>query len=236
MKMNQYMEMENFNLIAAIPNDEKNEVIIYFSKNSILSNIKFNFIKGFYSSSKVKPHVNLTDESWDYEAKQLDETKESIFSSRLYWAYCKSYLIFFNSKFSLTYNGFISHDNKCANLLPYFNFFEENKYSMVVENLNNNILVQKKRKLAPTSIIVPEKCDSGAGGYSEESLIYNLCLKCNNNKDYYKVFDEDESIYGNGKHFIQCFNETTKKNFYLDKSKDASDKTKWVYKPCYETC
>ena len=229
-------EIENFNLITAIPNDEKNEVIIYFSKNSILSNIEFNFIKGFYSSSKVKPHVNLTDESWDYEAKQLDETKESIFSSRLYLAYCKSYLIFFNSKFSLTYNGFISHDNKCANLLPYFNFFEENKYSMVVENLNNNILVQKKRKLAPTSTIVPEKCDSASGGYSEESLIYNLCLRCNNNKDYYKVFDEDESIYGNGKHFIQCFNETTKKNFYLNKSEDASDKTKWVYKPCYETC
>ena len=30
-------EIENFNLITAIQNDEKNEVIIYFSKNSILS-------------------------------------------------------------------------------------------------------------------------------------------------------------------------------------------------------
>ena len=232
-------EIENFNLITAIPNDEKNAAIIYFFKNKILSKIEFNFMKGLYASSIVKPRVNLTDDSWKLEAQRVDETKESVFSSRLYWAYCKSYLIFFNSNFSLTNKGFISHDNKCANLLSYSEFFEENKYSMVVENLNNKILVQKKRKLA-TPVAIPDKCDPSEGGYSDESLIYNLCKKCNNDKDYYRVYDPDGSIYGNGKGFVQCFNDTTKKNFYLNKTGDTTtaktDKEKWVYSPCYETC
>ena len=229
-------EIENFKLITAIPNEDKNAAIIYYSKNNILSKIEFDFLKKFYSSSIVKPYINLTDDSWEYEAKKVDETKESIFSSRLYLAYCKSYLIFFNSKFTLTNKGFISHDNKCANLLPYFNFFEENKYGVVVENINNNILIQKKRKLEPTPITVPEKC----GSSSDESLIYNLCLTCNNGGGYYRVEDDGYSIYGHGHEYIQCFNEATKKNFYLDKSEDTtadtSDQTKWLYKPCYETC
>ena len=227
-------EIENFKLITAIPNEEQNTSIIYYSKNNILSKIEFDFLKKFYASSIVKPYINLTDDSWEYEAKKADETKESIFASRLYLAYCKSYLIFFNSKFSLTNKGFISHDNKCANLLPYFNFFEENKYGVVVENINNNILIQKKRKLQPTTTIVPEKCDPSSGGYSSESLIYNLCLKCNNAQNYYKVEDEGGLIYGKGKNFVQCFNEDTKKNFYLDKTQ--TDQTKWEYRPCWETC
>ena len=149
-------EIENFKLITVIPNEEKNSSIIYYSKNNILSKIEFNFRKKFYASSIVKPYINFTDDSWEYEAKKVDETKETIFSSRLYWAYCKSYLLFFNSKFALTNKGFISHDNKCANLLPYFNFFEENKYGVVVENINNNILIQKKRKLESCKHLHPQ--------------------------------------------------------------------------------
>ena len=38
-------EIENFKLITAIPNEEKNSVIIYYSKNKILSKIEFNFLK-----------------------------------------------------------------------------------------------------------------------------------------------------------------------------------------------
>ena len=67
-------EIENFNLITAIPNDEKNAAIIYFLKNKILSKIEFNFMKGLYASSIVKPRVNLTDDSWELEAQRVDET------------------------------------------------------------------------------------------------------------------------------------------------------------------
>ena len=52
-------EIENFNLITAIPNDEKNAAIIYFLKNKILSKIEFNFMKGLYASSIVKPRVMI---------------------------------------------------------------------------------------------------------------------------------------------------------------------------------
>ena len=235
-----HYEIESFNLIAAIPNEEKDSAIIYFYKNKILNKIDFNFFNGLSSPNIVTNHINLTDEFWKEESEKMNESKESIFSSRLYWAYCKSYLIFFNSNFTLLNKGFISHDNKCANLLTYSNFFKENQYSLSVDSFNNNkILVQKKRKLADSSSIVPvpEKCENTKNsGYTDESISFNLCLKCNNAKNYYEVYDPNLTIYDNGKGFVQCFNETTKKNFYLDKSESASDQTKWVYKPCYETC
>ena len=235
-------EIENFKLISAIPNEEKNSCIIYYYKNNILSQIKFDFTNGLYSSNIMKNHIDLNDEFWEEEANRLSENKETIFSSRLYFTYCKSYLIFLNENFSLENKGFISHDNKCANLLSYYNFFRDNKYSMSVETLNNKVLVKKKRNLQTSSvdIQVPEKCQQDSSGYSEDSLTFNLCIKCNNAKDYYRVYDPDCTIYCNGQNFVQCFNETTKKNFYLDKSEDTTtdktDKSKWLYMPCYETC
>ena len=230
-------EIENFNLISAIPNEQKDSSIIYFYKNKILSKINFDFVKGLSSPNTVKIDVNLPDEYWKLESEIMKESKESIFSSRLYWANCKSYMIFFNSNFSLTNKGFISHDNKCANLLSYSKFFKDNKYSLNVDSLNNNkILVRKKRSLAGSAATVPEKCKQDSTGYSDESISFNLCLLCDNSNGYYRVYDPNKTIYDNGKGFVQCFNESTKKNFYLDKSESSTDQTKWVYKPCYETC
>ena len=235
-------EIENFSLISAIPNEEKNESLIYYYKNNILSQIKFDFTNGLYSSGIVKNHIDLNDEFWETEANRLSENKETIFSSRLYFTYCKSYLIFLNENFSSENKGFISHDNKCASLLSYYNFFKENKYAIYIETINNKILVKKRRNLQASgaTIQIPEKCKQDSTGYSEESLTFNLCIKCNNDKDYYRVYDPDGTIYSNGKNFVQCFNETTKKNFYLDKSEDTTsgktDKNKWLYMPCYETC
>ena len=233
-----HYEIENFNLISAIPNEQKDSAIIYFYKNKILTKIDFDFVKGLSSPSAVTIDVNLPDEYWKLESEIMKESKESIFSSRLYWTNCKSYLIFLNSNFSLVNKGFISHDNKCANLLSYSNFFKENQYSLNVDSLNNNkILVRQKRSLAGSAVTVPEKCkQDSTDGYSDESISFNLCLLCDNDKGYYRVYDPNKTIYDNGKGFVQCFNESTKKNFYLDKSESGSDKTKWVYKPCYETC
>ena len=88
----------------------------------------------------------------------------------------------------MTNKGFISHDNKCANLLSYFNFIEENKYGVIVENINNNILIQKKRKSQTPEITILENSDNNDNpnnpGYSADSLIYNLCLQCNTAKQY----------------------------------------------------
>ena len=60
-----------------------------------------------------------------------------------------------------------------------------------------------------------------------QSYIYDLCLECNIDKDYFPVEYPDNSFL-NG--FKECYNSTTKPiNFYFDNE----NKT---YKPCYETC
>ena len=229
-------EIDNFNLIASISNIEKDSAIIYYNKNKILSQINFDFIRGLTNPITVKTYINLNDEFWEEESKKLHETKEFIYSSRLYWAYCKSYLIFFNSNFTLINKGFISFDNKCVNLLSYSKFFKDNDYALTVDNIHNDkILLKRKRKLDDTSslITVPEKCKQD-GGYNAESISFNLCLMCDNDKGYYKVHDPSNTIYGNGNNFVQCFNETTKKNFFLNNT--DPDSSKWEYCPCYETC
>ena len=234
-------DIKTFNLISALLiNDNKNSAIIYYDKNNVLSKIEFNFYKGLFSPELVKPEVNLTDTFWQEEADKMKESKEIIFSSRLYLAYCQSYIIFFNSNFTLENKGFISHDNKCSKLLSYSEFFKENKYSMSIERINNNkILIQKRRKLERSlaTTNAPEKCNNVEGtGYTAESLTYNLCKQCNNSLGYYKVLDPNGTIYDHGKNFVECYNEASKKNFYLDKSESVDDQTKWLYKPCYETC
>ena len=61
------------------------------------------------------------------------------------------------------------------------------------------------------------KCDA-------ESLLKNLCIKCNNEKGYYLL-----NLKINNK-YIECVNDTTKpSNFYFD------NKSK-IYEPCFETC
>ena len=228
-------DIKSFNLISALlTNDNKSSSIIYYDKNNILSKIEFDFEQGLFSPNiiDIEKEVNLTDHFWEEVSKKMEESKESIYSSRLYLAYCKSYIIFFNSNFTLQNKGFISHDNKCSKLLSYSEFFKDNKYSLSIERINNNkILIQKKRKLARScaETQVPEKCDSSSIGYSDESLTYNLCLKCNTGGGYYKVYDPNNTIYAHGSGFVECYNENTKKNFYLDTNEGQ-------YKPCYETC
>ena len=136
-------EIETFSLISAIPNEKNEAAIIYYYKNKILSKIDFDFIKGFSEPNTAMNNVNLYDEDWKEESEKIGETKESIFSSRLYWIFCKSFMIFYNSNFNLLNKGFISHDNKCSKLLSYSKFFKENNYSLNVDGLKNNqILVQ----------------------------------------------------------------------------------------------
>ena len=229
-------EIKNLNIISAIPNQEKNESIIYYSINNNLYSIKFNFLKGFHDSNILSsPNIKLTEDFWQKESMKTHESKESIFSSRLYLAYCKSYLIFFNSNFTKFNTEFISHDNKCASLLYYSKFFLENNFSLTIEQTpNNKILITKRRKLSTTNnvVTVPEKClQTPNTGYTEESITFDLCLKCDNSKGYYQVLDPKNVLYNHEKDFVQCYNEDTKKNFYLD-----TTGTVYIYKPCYETC
>ena len=225
-------EITNFNLISSITDLDKDKVIIYFTKNNFLYQIYFDLKKGFSNPSLVPSEVDLPEEYWQKESEKYKESKESIFSSRLYRAFCKSYLIFFNSNFSETNSGFISHDNNCASLLSYSQFFKKSNYSLTLDNINNNkIFIRKRRKLDLTTNSIPIECDPREDiGYTLESIKYGLCKKCNT--DYYKVLDPNSTLYDNGQGFVKCLNNATKGHFYLD----TTDPNNTIYKPCYETC
>ena len=227
-------EIANFNFISSITNLDKDKAIIYFTKNNFLYQINFDLKKGFSNPSLVPSEVDLPEEYWQKESEKYKESKESIFSSRLYRAFCKSYLIFFNSNFSETNSGFISHDNNCASLLSYSQFFKKSNYSLTLDNINNNkIFIRKRRKLDLTTNSIPLECDPREDiGYTLESIKYGLCKKCNTDTDYYKVLDPNSTLYDNGQGFVKCLNNATKGHFYLDRT----DTLNPIYKPCYETC
>ena len=227
-------EIVDFNIITAIPNFEKEKAIVYYTKNNILSKINFNVKNGLYDNGIISPEVELPNQFWKEESEKYNEPKESLFSSRLFWAYCKSYLIFFNKNFTKFNSGFISHDNACASLLSYSKFFKDKNYSLTIESINmNKILIRKKRKLSLSKGKIPESCKQSEDGYSPESLNYGLCLICNSDYNYYKVLDPNNSLYDNNQGFIKCFNESNKNHFYLD---TITDPLNPIYKPCYETC
>ena len=65
----------------------------------------------------------------------------------------------------------------------------------------------------------------------EDSLLYDLCIECNNNKNYYPITKSlSQYILSGNKKYIDCFNEKTKPtNFYLNINEN-------YYEPCYEKC
>ena len=213
--------------------NKKDKSIIYFTKNNILSQINFDFKSGFYNPISIPSDIDLPEDYWQKESEKYQGSKELLFSSRLYMAYCKSYLIFFNSNFTKSNSGFISHDNNCISLLSYSQFFKNKNISLTLENINNNkILIQKKRKLDLMINSIPIECEQNEDGYSPESLEYGLCIKCNTVNNYYKVLDPNNTLYDNGKGFVKCLNNITKGHFYLD----TTDSLNPIYMPCYETC
>ena len=81
----------------------------------------------------------------------------------------------------------------------------------------------KESEYNPNIIILNNKCKKA----TQESLEYNLCIECNNEKNYFSVINPN-SEYFHG--FVECYNDNTKPtNFYLDRNDNK-------YKPCFETC
>ena len=65
-----------------------------------------------------------------------------------------------------------------------------------------------------------EKCSQ----CTKESLAQNLCIKCNNEKGYYAIYNEQINNSGN----IHCYNNNIE-GYYLDTDEK-------FYKPCYNSC
>ena len=80
-----------------------------------------------------------------------------------------------------------------------------------------NYVIKREQKI---NICCPlEKCSQ----CTKESLAQNLCTKCNNEKGYYAIYDEQINNSGN----IHCYNNI--EGYYLN----IDEK---FYKPCYNSC
>ena len=69
-----------------------------------------------------------------------------------------------------------------------------------------------------------DKCHIKCKNCTLQSMENNLCISCNNNQNYYSLFNDSSN---NGS-FINCYNQEFD-GFYLDNNEN-------IYKPCYSTC
>ena len=111
---------------------------------------------------------------------------------------------------------------------------EEEKYEITEKKIEQEYIEEEKPEYTQEELIITDiKTDLSIGCIelvkcsqcNQESISKNLCIKCNNEKEYYLL----KVNYGFNK-YIECVNDTTKPyNFYFDEeNKD--------YEPCYETC
>ena len=112
------------------------------------------------------------------------------------------------------------------------NNYEYKVYSLEGNELDINICLDSGIILCKIGYYLPDngfecqKCPSQCSQCSYDSVEQNLCLKCNNDLGYYKVYQS--SI--NSISFLNCVNEENKlENYNLNKE------SLW-YEPCYETC
>ena len=97
---------------------------------------------------------------------------------------------------------------------------EKEKENKEKENKEIEHFIEKENQ---SQKCILEKCSE----CTEESTQFNLCKKCNTEKEYYPL-NTGENILTN--QYINCYNEITKpKGFYLDKIEEQ-------YKLCYSSC
>ena len=108
--------------------------------------------------------------------------------------------------------------------------YEYKIYSQEGKELDANICLQDGAILCKTDYYLQKdsndciKCPIQCSRCSYESVQNNLCLQCNNNLNYYKLY------FKNNSSFLYCANEENKPdNFHLNRDQLR-------YEPCYETC
>ena len=155
-----------------------------------------------------------------------------------------------NFAFESIYNRY-TNISKCEDILKENNYINSDKalliydinnltnknyeykvYSLEGNELNINICLDYGIILCKIGEYLPDngdkcqKCPRQCSQCSYDSVEQNLCLRCNNDLGYYKVYSS--SI--NSKSFLNCVNEENKpENYNLNKE------SLW-YEPCYETC
>jgi len=110
--------------------------------------------------------------------------------------------------------------------------YEYKLYSLEGNELDINICLNTGIILCNIGYYLPDnenecqKCPVNCSQCSNDSVEQNLCLKCNNDLSYFKIYP----ISKNSIPFLKCVNEENKpENFYLNKELLR-------YEPCYKTC
>ena len=72
-----------------------------------------------------------------------------------------------------------------------------------------------------------DKCIIKCSSCDSESIKQDLCIKCNNNANFYQKYNDDS----NNESYVNCYNEKPI-GYYLNKT----DTDNIIYSPCYEIC
>ena len=103
-----------------------------------------------------------------------------------------------------------------------------NKNTNIIDRSENSYGQKSDKQIESTqNIIYTEKIEEFKCNIekcltcSEESLVYDLCITCNENQNYYPKFNDSKN-YGT---FIDCYKNLEK--YYLNGN---------IYEPCYESC
>ena len=99
----------------------------------------------------------------------------------------------------------------------------ENKLEDIEEETINEI---EEEEIVQNKCYNLEKCEL----CNEESILMNLCIKCNNNKGYYYLNESSLLTHQETNNYIECIKKNEKpSNFYFNQeNKD--------FRLCYETC
>ena len=208
------------NYISIITNEDKRKTLIYLI-NGYPYMLIFELGKSFNELIKIID-INIFNIGYSqHKLFELKKNNENLIISSIKYDFCKLYIIYLNSNFDIKYKAIIDQDIRCENINSYSSFINGTIYKITndqnVYQLKN--LNKKTRQLTLNS----NKCLTE----SEESKIFNLCLSCNNDNDYYQAETPKNISYDQS--FIECYKKGENiTNFYF--SNDNK------FKPCYETC
>ena len=240
---NYYAYIDNYNLkyyddtnspIIKISKDCPNDSFIKYDDSFCLTSIKdvFSLISPLYFNQYKNPiKIELKDRTIYIRIYTSDTTYDELIKkypdySNIDISECE---IILKNKYNINVNLFIYDINDLIN-----NEYEFKIYSLEGKELDINYCINEGISFCQSGfyknengecIECPEQCFS----CSYESVQNNLCIKCNNQNNYY-----EKNINTNNdnkeQQYISCINEENKPNNYY------FNINKLRYEPCYKTC
>ena len=194
---------------------------IFDTSDKIKSNEITYFSKITESSNTMDSSI-ITDSSKTIEFSQIINASENIISSQINIS--DSLQIIESSKIPESIKTIDSSTYSESSLIS-----DINQSSKIIESSHKIKSYELTEYLSKTTQNEKIICDKKCLECDEESNARNLCIKCNNNNNYFELKLNNQIIEDN-QNYIECYSEETKiSNYYLNKK----DK---VFEPCFYTC